>query len=633
MKCSDINKKLLNEALKDQDKVTAIEDHINSCSSCREKYGFNGSLADILIDVLRNSCLSQEDLQKYSDGDIPVEEKYIFDLHLNDCEMCRAALQDLENIASGCFDDISKEDMRAFEEEITHDEPRLLAAKGSIALKKSKTVLGIGVSKEKSDGDILECIAKVFAGKGNFEIIGSQVEETEIGGKKTKLTLPFTLVQKKIKALFLEVGFFKKHDCFSKNIIVEVRYKGSIVEADSLELAVATAIYRAMSDSVLNMDDVVFSGSLDIDGRVRKIDGLSLKAKIAWKLGGKVLVLPKENENDPDLKNLDSTKEGNLKIFFFDKLEEVFDFLNKNFSVGEEPEATKLEKTKHPQKRIPEGKAEVTGSRKRGGLILPLVLALIFVLMFLGYNSYVTNNSEQSTKKTLETGTESVDAGLPAWSQEEEKLFQELLKGVPNDFTTEYPHIECFEESSQSNSRLLLPLLIGLAQGLSTLEFKTGYAIDEGIGFMRVKDSKTLSATKSSAKEFEQIACENIIVARSFLEKALNKNNNAIVPALCCYLHQDLNYQLQNGLNAETEIIKHIRGALDSVINGSIDSYIYREFTTLEEVKNYACRKEDRFRIPLFIKYNNFMHKIRVPFYSESEKEVLMKVIPTMNRD
>ncbi len=266
-----------------------------------------------------------------------------FEQHFTNCHACLTTLINLieadERAANDFIStDISKKkslnnvlERLSERKKLTPEtaEPMLLAASPE-RKKYVSCAFGIGINLQSGQGQVLGCVAHIFEenkrGAG-LNIIGSQVEEREIGGKRVKVTPPLLMVQDLLAVVFKTQQFFKAYCCESRSITIQIsqQQEGFLSEGLSLSLAAAVAVYCALTRRKLP-GNMVFSGNLEITGRLNKISHLRLKAKVALENGKTVMVLPKSNEND--LIDFTAEEKRSLEFCLFSTLEEVFEYLD-----------------------------------------------------------------------------------------------------------------------------------------------------------------------------------------------------------------------------------------------------------------------------------------------------------------
>jgi len=282
----------------------------------------------------------ENDCADYLDMLMTEQEAAAFEQHFPDCPAC---LMTLLNIIIA--DETASRDSRLSRlsqrrsltrvlERVSElrqgSEPLLLAASPERKVFEN-CASGIGVNPQSGRGDILDCVAHVFEEDrrgGSLHVIGSQVEEREIDGKRIKGTPPLVMVEEVLSVLFKNQPFFLSNRCADRHITIQVyqQQEGYLSEGLSLSLAAAAAVYCALTGRKLP-GNVVFSGNLEITGRLKKIGHFMLKAQVAREQGKTVMILPKENEQDLD--HLPASVKETMMFLFFETLEEVLRYFDR----------------------------------------------------------------------------------------------------------------------------------------------------------------------------------------------------------------------------------------------------------------------------------------------------------------
>jgi|GEM_PF-2834489 len=284
----------------------------------------------------------------YLDLLMPQPERDRFEQHYPACTPCLRELvaiidadsqigQDVRFTETGCR--ISRS--RALAYAATHApnaEPLLLAAASRHSLS-SRGASGIGVDPRSGQGQILDCVAHVYddpATPAMLQVIGCQVVEREIDGRRVGVTPPLRMIQDVLGIVFKSNPQFKKHRAAERSITVQVTqpHESFLSEGLSLSLAAAAAVYAALEERSLP-DELVMSGCLDINGRIRKVSHVSEKVFVALQQGKTHVVLP--CENIADVERLDPDIRRQLAFSFVDTLQDLFECLAQPATGPEQP--------------------------------------------------------------------------------------------------------------------------------------------------------------------------------------------------------------------------------------------------------------------------------------------------------
>ena len=111
----------------------------------------------------------------------------------------------------------------------------------------------------------------------------------------------------------------------SRKILINLAPAGTKKEGTGLDLAMAIGILMATEkvEAKINLQNTVFIGELNLEGKINKVNGILPMCIDALKLGIKQVVVPKQNEREASIVK-------GLKIIPVNNLKEVVEILNGN---------------------------------------------------------------------------------------------------------------------------------------------------------------------------------------------------------------------------------------------------------------------------------------------------------------
>jgi ATP-dependent Lon protease len=95
-------------------------------------------------------------------------------------------------------------------------------------------------------------------------------------------------------------------------------------DGPSAGITITTAIYSILTNKPIR-NDIAMTGEVDLLGNVKAIGGLDAKINGAIKAGVKLVIFPKENEQDWEKILKEKILDGNIEIFMAETIDQVIE--------------------------------------------------------------------------------------------------------------------------------------------------------------------------------------------------------------------------------------------------------------------------------------------------------------------
>lgn len=180
--------------------------------------------------------------------------------------------------------------------------------------KKSEVGLAQGLAWTSVGGELLNVEAAVLDGNGRLELTGNLGEVMKESAKAAE-----TYIKSRAAMLGIDPEFFKNKD-------IHLHFPEGAVPKDgpSAGITIAIALISALTGRPVR-SDIAMTGEITLRGRILPIGGLKEKTMAAFRYGIKTVVIPLDNE--PDLKEIDSTVKNSLNFIYSDHIDNVIDLI------------------------------------------------------------------------------------------------------------------------------------------------------------------------------------------------------------------------------------------------------------------------------------------------------------------
>ena len=167
-----------------------------------------------------------------------------------------------------------------------------------------------GLAWTSVGGELLEVEVNVVPGSGKVVFTGNLGDVM-----KESVQAAHTFIRSRSSFLGLEPDFYQKKD-------IHVHFPEGAVPKDgpSAGIAITTAMVSALTETPVTRG-LAMTGEVTLRGRVLPIGGLKEKTMAAFRNGIKTVIIPVDNETDPE--EIDQTVRGALQFVLVDKADQV----------------------------------------------------------------------------------------------------------------------------------------------------------------------------------------------------------------------------------------------------------------------------------------------------------------------
>lgn len=177
---------------------------------------------------------------------------------------------------------------------------------------KDEVGLATGLAWTAVGGVTLPVEVAVTSGSGKLILTGSLGDVM-----KESAQAAFTCVRTRAEALGIEKDFYKIYDFH-----IHVPEGATPKDGPSAGITIATAITSALTGRAVRRD-IAMTGEITLRGRVLPIGGLKEKSLVAYRLGIRTVIIPKDNV--PNLEEIDDTVKNEVEFVPVSTIDEVLD--------------------------------------------------------------------------------------------------------------------------------------------------------------------------------------------------------------------------------------------------------------------------------------------------------------------
>src|SRR6201999_800072 len=159
--------------------------------------------------------------------------------------------------------------------------------KTSLTDKKEKVGIATGLAWTELGGDVLEIETSVLPGKGGLTLTG---QLGDVMQESAHAALSY--IRSRTQQLGLKSSFNT-----SKDIHIHIPEGATPKDGPSAGITIATAVVSALT-KISTKSDIAMTGEITLQGRVFAIGGLKEKLLAARQYNCKIVIVPRENEND-----------------------------------------------------------------------------------------------------------------------------------------------------------------------------------------------------------------------------------------------------------------------------------------------------------------------------------------------
>jgi hypothetical protein len=276
----------------------------------------------------KNSCgkYSDEDFEKYWDGELDNEDSKVLESHCLDCPFCiqglkssKEIIEQADTIGATISDDML---FQAAQEYMEQSQASMLwAAKGKPSGYNGEAN-GVAISEKGDMAVIIRCnayIDKELTEKGQLDICGIPVLKTPDGAETRS---PLDSLEDKLEGPLRAIPLFRDFNLHKRYINIDIG-ECHFTEAWSLSLAIVMSLINALYQ---RKDDplTIYSANVISSGALEPVEKIVRKLIAAKEKGVRRFILSSKNRNNVPQELL---HDPDFEVLFFDDLDQVINFL------------------------------------------------------------------------------------------------------------------------------------------------------------------------------------------------------------------------------------------------------------------------------------------------------------------